>query len=339
MSAARRRESGVILVMVLVFLLLLVSSVAAFQRRAVLDATIVQNRDGVARAEALARGGVRLAWALLLEDKLRESQGGLGAETRYDVWARAEHLALPLDEDSELKLFIEDTSSRINLNALFADGSTRDPASETLLVALLETIIRNAEFPPDRQYDVRELARNLIDWIDSDQAALRGGLEDDVYQRQDPPYRAANRPLLSFDELALVEGFDPPLIEALRPYLTVYPYVGGDGVNPNTAPPWVLAMLYHGVAGDYRMAEPTLAEDLVRLRDAGHLLCSESVDDPLCVPLGENVSGELYPPPTFKTDLFRVRAAARVGPVTRTLDAVLDRNDPNRALVLAWRME
>ena len=42
MRGARRRESGVILVMVLVFLLLLVSSVAAFQRRAVLDATIVQ---------------------------------------------------------------------------------------------------------------------------------------------------------------------------------------------------------------------------------------------------------------------------------------------------------
>lgn len=339
MRDARRRESGVILVMVLVFLLLLVSSVAAFQRRAVLDATIVQNRDGVARAEALARGGVRLAWALLLEDQLRESQGGIGAETRYDVWARAEQLTLPLDEDSTLELFIEDTASRINLNALFAQGTTRDPASETLLVALFETIIRNAEFPPERQYDSRELARNLVDWIDTDQAALRGGLEDDVYQRQEPPYRAPNRPLLSLDELALVEGFDAPLLEALRPYLTVYPYVDGDGINPNTAPPWVLAVLYHGVAGDYRMAEPSLAENLVRLRDRGRLLCSESLDDPLCAPLSESVPGEMYPPPTFDTDLFRVRAAARVGSVTRTLEAVLDRSDPNQALVLAWRME
>ncbi len=335
----RRRESGVVLVLVLVFLLLMVSSVATFQRRAVLDATIVQNRDAVARAEALARGGVRLAWALLLEDLLRESQGGLGAETRYDVWARAEGLTLPLDEDAELSLHIEDTASRINLNALFAEGAVRDPASETLLVALLETVIRDAEFPPERQYDPRELARNLVDWIDTDQAALRGGLEDDVYQRQEPRYRAPNRPLLSLAELALVEGFDPPLVEALRPYLTVYPYVGGEGINPNTAPPWVLAVLYHGVAGDYRLAEPTLAENLVRLRDRGRLLCGESLDDPLCASLSENVPGELYPPPTFDTDLFRVRAVARVGSVTRTLETVLDRSDPNQPLVLAWRME
>ena len=35
----------------------------------------------------------------------------------------------------------------------------------------------------------------------------------------------------------------------------------------------------------------------------------------------------------------RVRAEARVGDITRTLEAVLDRSDPNVPLVLAWRME
>jgi type II secretory pathway component PulK len=336
---ARRRESGVVLVMVLVFLLLMVSSVFAFQRRAVLDSTIVQNRDALARAEALARGGVRLAWALLLEDRLRESQGALQAETPYDVWARAENLKLPLDDDAELHLHIEDTASRLNLNALFADGVVRDTASETLLVALLDYVIRQAAFPPERQYDPRELARNLIDWVDADQASLRGGLEDDVYQRQDPPYRAANRPFLSLDELGLVEGFDAPLVEALRPYLTVYPYVNGGGIDPNTAPPWVLAVLYHGAGGDYRLADPTLAEDLVRLRDRGRLLCGGDLDDPLCAPLAENVPGDIYPPPTFSSNVFRVRAEARVGSVTRTLETVLDRSDPNTPLVLAWKME
>ena len=43
----------------------------------------------------------------------------------------------------------------------------------------------------------------------------------DVYQRRDPPQRAANTPLLSLDQLRVVEGFDTPLAEALRPYVTV----------------------------------------------------------------------------------------------------------------------
>jgi hypothetical protein len=119
----------------------------------------------------------------------------------------------------------------------------------------------------------------------------------------------------------------------------VYPYVDGDGVNPNTAPPWVLAVLYYGTAGDYRLAEPTLAESLVRLRDQGRLLCGQGLEDPLCAPLQENLGGELYPPPSFASDVFRVRAEARVGDVTRTLETVLDRSDPNQPLVLAWRME
>jgi general secretion pathway protein K len=335
----RRRESGVVLVMVLIFLLLLVSSVATFLRRAVLDKTIVENRDSVARAETLARGGVQLAVALLLEDRLRETQGGIRAETPRDVWARAERLELPVAEDAELRLHIEDAAARLNLNALFKDGAPRDEAAEVLLIDLLQRAIEEAELDAQHEYDTRELARNLIDWIDADDLSLRGGREDDPYERREPPYRAANRALLTVDELRLVDGFDPPLVDALRPYVTVHPYAGGEGINPNTAPPWVLGVLYHGVAGDYRLATPELAEDVIRAREAGQLLCDESANDPACTPLSETLPGEIFPPPSFVSDVFLVRAEARVREVRRTLRVAIDRSDPAQPQLLSWRVQ
>jgi general secretion pathway protein K len=336
--SGRRRQEGVVLVLVLVFLLLLASAIATFLRRAVLDATIVENRDAVARAEALARGGVRLATALLLEDRLREHEAGLRGETRFDVWARAENLELPMSEDASLRLRIDDAGARLNLNALFGDGQLRDGAAEVLLVELLERVIDEAALASRREYVPHDLARNLIDYVDADPAGLRAAFEDDYYQRQDPPYRAANRPLLTVDELALVEGFDPELVEALRPYVSVFPYVDGEGINPNTAPPWVLGILYHGVAGDYRFASEDVAAEVVRLRESGRLLCDETADDPDCTSLAEAVPGEVFPPPTFVSDVFLVSAEARVAGIRRTVEAVLDRSNASAPLLLSWRV-
>ena len=95
---------------------------------------------------------------------------------------------------------------------------------------LLEKVIEEMPVTPAERalYDIAELAASLIDYVDEDDLRQRGGDEDDVYQRRDPPQRAANQPLLSLDQLRLVEGFDTPLVEALRPYVTTYPYAGRD---------------------------------------------------------------------------------------------------------------
>ena len=38
-------------------------------------------------------------------------------------------------------------------------------------------------------------------------------------------------------ELRRVEGFDAQIVEALRPYVTVYPFAGGGGINRTRLPP------------------------------------------------------------------------------------------------------
>ncbi len=207
MPVSRRRSSGIVLVVVLVFALLLASTVATFLRRATVDTLIARNRDSAARAEAVARGGIRLATVLLLEDVIN----GAGGDTHEDLWSQVGLAEIPIDEISSLRLQIQDAGEKLNLNAVFQfseDGQANENALP-FLKAILEKVIEEMPILPGERalYDIPELATSLIDYVDEDDSSLRGGLEDDVYHRRDPPQRAANRPLLSVDQLRSVESW------------------------------------------------------------------------------------------------------------------------------------
>jgi len=336
---SRRRERGVVLLAVLFFVLLASAGVATFLSRAVVDGMAAGNRDAAARAEALARGGVRLAIAALLQDLLQEKEEQFEADTSQDLWARLGAVPLPLDDGGVLQIRIEDAGGRLSLNSLFAKGEVRDEKSEIFLGELLTKVIEEIPVRPEQKlYDVPVLARNLIDWVDVDSVRVAGGEEDDYYQSQAPPYRAANLPLLSVDELLLIEGFDAQLVNALRPYVDVLPIVEADGVNPNTAPSWVLALVYHGQAGSQRLANEDTVRRILDIREQNGILCNDEANHPACTPLREVVEGEVYPPLTFHADVFRVTAEARYGEVRRTVEAVVDRSDAEAPAVLAWKV-
>jgi general secretion pathway protein K len=334
------RERGVVLLVVLFFALLLTSSIATFTRRATVDAMIARNRESAARAEALARGGVRLATALLLADRLREVGEEQAMDSHRDLWARAGELEIEAGGGATLRLQIEDSGARLNLNALFDfdEGGLLDEQTELLLHELLQKVIDEMPIPPgEKFYDVRELAANLIDYVDEDDVRQRGGGEDAYYQRQDPPYRAANRALLSLDELRLVEGFDGELVQALRPYVTVHPYARGAGINLNTAPPHVLALLFFDDGVDLRLAREDTIRDILEAREAGNLICPEGQDSVDCIPIRDIAVNAVYPPPTFSADVFTVLAEAQIGEVRRSVEAVIDRSQPSAPQLLSWR--
>jgi len=350
-SAGRgRADRGVVLLVVLFFALLLTSAIATFLRRSTVDAMISRNRDAAARAEALARGGIRLGGALLLEDRIREAAGAsLPLDTELDPWA--EGLDLETPEGARLRVRVEDSGARLNLNALFAVGDTGEivakETTEPFLMALLAKAIEEIpRAPGEKLYEVRELAENLIDFIDSDELRVEGGSEDAWYQSQTPPYRAANRPLLSVDELRLVEGFDADLVEALRPYVSVYPYTPGGcdresvgcGINLNTAPPWVLGLLYYDDGVELRLAPEAVVRQILELRQKGETVCPRSQQEEGCTPIGDIVTNEVFPQPTWSSELFVVTAEARVGEVRRTIEAVVDRSQGSDLRLLSWQI-
>jgi len=337
-----RREGGVVLLVVLFFALLLTSSVATFTHRATIDAMISRNRESSARAEALARGGVRVATALILEDRVQKSQLEVTLDSGLDPWFRiAEVEDLERGPEATLRLEIKDSGAKLNLNALFdiEQGGALDDQTALLLRDVLEKVIDEMPIPPgEKVYDVNELADNLIDWVDEDEFRERGGPENAYYQQQDPPYVAYNRPLLSVDELRLIEGFDGKLVDALRHYVTVYPYARGTGINLNTAPPHVLALLFYNDGVTQQLAPESMVRAILKAREGDGLICPEGQSSEVCTPITQIVTNAntIYPPPTTASQVFTARAEARIGDVRRTIEAVIDFEQPGDPQLLSW---
>lgn len=382
----RRDESGIVLAIVLVMIFALVTAVYTFQRRAIIDTTIAVNRLEAAEADALARGGLRIAEVLLTVVRARQAGvgGGGGGDDEDDdapasapgagganvdaLWQGIGDLPIRLDDDRELRIDIEDESAKLNLNALvppsgaasaeggaLIDENDRDEdeaeatsASEQAVEYLVDVIERVIDGMPDgggeRAYDARAIAENILDFIDGDTVAQNGRAEDDYYRRQDPPYTAWNAPLLSVDQLGLVEDVDPPLLDELRHYVTVHPIGSTSGINLNRAEPWVLRLVAHGEGQDYELIDDGFVRDLVGLRNKGKLVCDDGGADPRCVPRGEVGNGRLrngsiYPDAALPAQpvVFRVVVGARVGEIERRIEAILDTRTRPTPQLLSWR--
>jgi general secretion pathway protein K len=338
MTHRARAQSGIVLVMVLFFVLLLASAMASFLRRVAIDAGVASNRDRAQEAESLARGGIRLGEAILLEDLRTRSQQG-GPDSRHDLWARAGDVDLIDDPDVSLNVRIEDAASRINLNGFLQKGAVSADDRAFLQQFFAGVIAVMPGRPEELHYEPLELAANFADWIDKDEVSADGAPEEEVYARRDPPTRVPNRPLLSVDELRLVEGFDGRLVDALKPFVGVYPLVGGGGVNLNTAPPWVLIQMMGG--SDVSGLQPFQEKDVRRIVDGREEgpLCSGTDPQGSCTPLSGVLDyDKIEPAATERSNVFVVTAVARVVDVERKIEATIDRAAEGGPKRLSWRV-
>jgi len=333
-------QQGVALLVVLFFALLLTSSIATFTRRAIIDASVARNRDAAARAEALTRSGIRLGKAVLVMDRIQEESTQQAIDSHQDAWSELSEIDIPGGNGAILNIRIEDSGMLFNLNSIFdyAEGGAPYAETEPFLYAFFEKVIDEMEIPPgEKFYDISELSEALMDWVDLDPIRLKGGLEDTYYQLQQPPYRATNGPLMSVDDLFLIEGFDRQLVEALRPYVTVEPFAGGGGVNLNTAPVHVLSLIYYNDGVVDRLAKEDVIEQILEIRKKDRLICGESISIEGCTPISNIVANPIFPPPTYTANVFTIVASARVGDVKRSIEAVVNRSvDP--PLMLSWQV-
>jgi general secretion pathway protein K len=350
-AAKAKRQAGVILMVVLFFTLLLTASIASFQRQAVMDAMIVRNREDAAQAEALARGGVRIAQALLIHDRVEEAAGADAVDNHQDLWARFKDTPIEVGGGT-IEIEIRDVGSRLNINALFEFDDAGELTAKTdtmdFLVQMLEKAIDELPVDPGIRalYEPRELAENLIDWIDSDEDRVNGGPENAYYESQDPPYFAANRPMLSLEELRMIEGFDNVVVRGVSPYFTVYPFAPGGcssqsrgcGINVNTAPTHVLSLLYFNDGVDNRLISEDDVKRLLEARAEEGSICAPGSSQQECTPINEIVGNQIFPPPSFSSQLFLVEARAQVGEIRRSVEAVVDRSKISTPRLLSWRV-
>ncbi|MCS5634900.1 MAG: general secretion pathway protein GspK [Myxococcota bacterium] len=346
-------KRGIVLPMVLIVGLLLSASIFSFLRRSMIDSMLARNREHAAAAEDLARGGISIATAVVFQDRFAKVMGLMrnqhpGASLN-DLWARVGESPLLTSWGGSLRITIEDAGSKLNLNALVPVGKTEEESqpseeAENFLVEFLEKVIGESKGEIDvAGYNPRELARNLLDYMDSDDVGISGKRENDYYAEQVPSYRPSNGPLLSVEEIALVEGFDARIASRIAPYVTVYPLLGEAGINANTAPPHVLAILQHGSGGDMRLADVDIVRSILKIRQEGRIVCNETQSDSeRCVSLSEVGlgTGSIFPPVELpqKATVFRVMAEATVEEVVRRIEAVIDISDREHPQLLSWRL-
>jgi len=295
---ARRAQSGVALVTAV----MIVAIAAAIAVQIAFAHQIwFRQMENVADRDAtdwLRRGALHWASLALLEDAAQNSTDDLS-----ESWAMGLP-TLPV-EGGSIRVSIEDAQGRFNLNSVVNQASLQ-VLSRLLQVLRLDPMIANA----------------VLDWIDPDDLVSPGGAEDVDYLNFNPPYRAANRPMASVEELRLVRGFDAKTVAALLPYVTVLPLATND-INVNTAPPEVLAALVPGL-------DLTTAQGIAKDRSSTPYKTIADFTGKL--PRGMT-------PPTVgmvvKTDFFLVTLDTAIGRHERRTEALLQRLS-NKTTAWIW---
>jgi general secretion pathway protein K len=264
-----------------------------------------QNLRDRAQAEALRRGAIDFASVILERDAAQGNTDNLN-----EIWAQK---LPPLPSDvGVIGLSISDAQSRFNLNSLLRTG-----APSATDIGMFQRLLQAQGLDP-------ALTEAVRDWIDTDNQVSPGGAEDNDYLALPHPYRTANQPMQSVDELRLVRGFTPESVEKLRPFLAALPEA--TNINVNTAPEGVLTALIPNVAD-------SLVKQFVTMRQSQPLTDTGQLQTLL--PSGTSVPANV----SVNTSYFLVTTDIRVGRLTRRSEALLHRINGGKGTEVVWERQ
>jgi type II secretory pathway component PulK len=347
-SPGRKRdgESGVVLLLVLVVIILSVSTVYTYQRRSLLDVLSARQRSDRVRAELLARSGVSLALRALGEDRSSNDPLARALESSRDPWLVLGLAPIEVP-DGELRIQILDAGERIPLRALLDQEGKAIPLSRDFLRQALEKIVDNLPGRrEEKRYDTEAIADGIIDWIDMDKETRLGDEEAKYYEERGADRGPVDRKLVSLAELSGIPGLDATLLNALGDYFSPapeFPRSEGGGLNPNTAPPHLLALLYLVANEEGRFVEDEDIYSVLKARKDGQVFCptegggSEEDCTDFASTLG--AGGEtIFPPLAFQTNVFAIRVRARMGTAQACVTTVVNREKVEKIKPLAYRL-
>jgi general secretion pathway protein K len=207
-------QAGVALVLVLwtvMFLFVLVTNFASSMR---VQAKIARNYVDQTRAYYLARSGVELGAARIVErldyaerhatrnlDRLPEEN--FSRDEEPDEESEGEVALWQLDgapneteiDNTTVRVYITREESKIDLN-------TSNPV-------LLRNLLTEWGLEGEA---VDVVTDSIADWRDGDNLHHSSGAENDYYESLDPPYEAANSDFTSVEDLLRVRGIGPELL-------------------------------------------------------------------------------------------------------------------------------
>ena len=262
----------------------------------------VQNLSDLSQADGIGRGAISLAGVLLMHDA-KETQ----IDDLTELWNKPLP-PLPV-EGGFVTIRLMDAQGRFNLNNVVTGD-----APNTDEIAVFQRLLTNLDLDPN-------LSDTLVDWIDANPNVQGSGAEDLDYINLTTPYRAANAPLQSVDELKNVKGFTADIVDKLRPFVVALPE--RSTINVNTAEPEVLAALT-GIPA-------SAMKTVVDARNTTPFTETKQFDDQVRAPQPIRAGRAV------KTRYFVVTVETSVGRIVRRTEALLDRETVGKPPIVRWQ--
>jgi general secretion pathway protein K len=266
-----------------------------------------QNLSDRAQAEVVRAAALEWAITILVKDAKDNPQ----SDDLSENWAKP--LPALAVEGGQVTGLITDAQGLFNINNLVRNNTPSKPDIGTFQHLLLSLSI-----DPN-------LTDAVVDWIDADSNTLAYGAEDLDYLQMKTPYRAANQPLQSVDELRLVRGFTPEIVEKLRPWITALPQP--TEINVNTAPKEVLGALF------YPLPTPAIEQ----------IVSQRPYKDPskLAQNIKELAGGKDIPQAFYgiKSSYFEVTVETRFGRYQRITQALIQRGAVDSTSRILWHRQ
>lgn len=262
-----------------------------------------ENLSDRAQADVVRAGAMEWAVTILAKDA-KDSQN----DDLTEDWAK--DLPPLAVEGGQVVGRIVDAQGKFNLNNLVRAGKPSPPD-----IGAFRHLLQSHDLNPD-------LTDAVLDWIDADSDAGAAGAEDIDYLQLKTPYRTANQPLQSVEELRLVRGFTREMVDKLRPLLTALPQP--TATNINTADKKVLAAVFYTL--------PTSAIDTLE-KDRPYADQAK-----LAAKLQEVAAGNTLPPAHYgvQSSYFQVEITTLFGRYQRTTEALIQRGAGTAGFRTLW---
>lgn len=301
---------GFALVLTLIITALLVALLVEFINDVYVDTSSRHNFVAAQQASILAESGVSGAAKILQLSLANQSYSTLS-----DYWAKPFQFE---EEKGELQFSITEENAKLSLNHI-TQPTAIDPAYYGMLFRLIKGL----------KLEATTLCEALADWIDENDYPQPTGAESAWYKNLKPPYQPRNARLQTVEELGLVKGFNGAVLQKLKPFVTVYaetPSAPAAPVNINTAPLEVLVALHEQMNED-------LGKRIIEYRRVTPFKNPAELSK---VAGMESISTSLQTRIITKGNIYRIHSQAKVGEVTRLIEAVVRANG-SQITVIYWR--
>ena len=234
------RQRGVAVVTAMLLTTLAISIVASLFWQQQVQVRSMENQRLHLQTKWIQRGALDWASVILRQNygqriSLEQVWATPLAETRLDQYIERERIQGE-NFDASLSGQIFDACARYNLNNLAKDG-LRNPDQTLAFERLLTNLRLEARY-----------ARPIAEFVAAGQPLpVVPPNPEDTKTVQQPARSGVPMPLLRVDDLLMVRGVTPEMVERLRPFVIVLP-VSESKVNVNTAPAEVLAAVLPGMS-------------------------------------------------------------------------------------------